>query len=392
VRILATALLVSVAVHGTAVGYAWWIEETQEKLPQVVIELEGDDEEPELQPIDNLAAVVPFVEVPEEIRPMELVLDAVVPTRSRSPEATAAAAAAAPSRIATGTTTGSETARAGPATDGPAAAHDGVMKMRRPSLKKQISGSFLETFLASSKPVPRADDTPERVDDDLRAAREAARKGDPGARERVVALNEQKAGQDLKPVGGGSYQADRTTFKVKVAPDGSVDIRDKRNLQREGLGARFDVTDALMRQKGIDPYAAEKMKLLDKTREQRVNIGNRYRKEQLSRSAELAQNNIDRLWATVTSLAGRKQGLFDLWDECEDVSTGGGTGNDRVAGGVAARSLIEGTIRSRLTGANAYTAQEIAALNAKRRSKALFAPYQTEPVRVVVPPAESTGP
>ncbi|MCW5805793.1 MAG: hypothetical protein KIT31_25705 [Deltaproteobacteria bacterium] len=387
---MSAAVAISVAVHAAGVVVAWCLEDDEERVKLTVIEVEREPEDDgvPLTSIDDLT-IAPVVALPRDFAWKVPEIDPIPDPPRRS--AAAGTTTAAPARIATtGRTGGAETAKGTGASGGTATAAPSsgegkrMMTMRHPDLRKPISGAFLDRFLENSKPVPRADDTPERVDDDLAAARSAARRGVPGARETVVALNEQKAAQELKAAGGGTYKADKGTFRAKVREDGTVELKDAPNLQRQGLGAKFDVTDALMRANGDDPYAAEKRKFLDRTREQRVNIGTRYKKEQLSRSAEFAQKNIDRLWATVTDVKGRKQGMFDLWDDCEDVATGGSTGGDRVAGGAAARALIEATIRARLTGPNAYTPAEIAALNSKRRSRALFVPYPRSPVRIEV--------
>jgi hypothetical protein len=383
VRVLTAAIAISVAAHAAAIGFLWLFEDdTEDPVPVVAPQEPGEAAEADvpLTPITDLV-VVPFVVLPRE-------LAVVVP--QLAPVTGGARAAAAP-RIATGRATGSEAGGVSTgAGRGPTSA-DGkrMMTMRHPNLRQGVSGGFLDRFLESSKPLERADDTPERADDELKEARAAARRGDANAGN-VVALAEARNRQELKAAGGGTYKADKGTFKAKVAADGTVKITDAPNVQFSGLGLKFDITDAAMRAAGIDPYSDAKRKFLDGTREQRVNIGNRYKKEQLSRSAEFAQNNVDRLWATVPDLAGRKQGLFDLWDDCEDVSSGGATGGDRVAGGVAARALIEGVIRARLTGPSAYTPSEIAKLNGKRRSRTLFVPYPVTPIRVeVVPPPES---
>jgi hypothetical protein len=122
---------------------------------------------------------------------------------------------------------------------------------------------------------------------------------------------------------------------------------------------------------GIDPYARDKLALLDRTRDQRVAVGERYRKAQLAHAAELMQRNIDRLWATARDLAARKRGLFELWDDCAEAG-----GDELVAAADAARRLVIGVIHGRLRGADAYTAAELAELNAIRRSTAVFAPYE----------------
>lgn len=126
-----------------------------------------------------------------------------------------------------------------------------------------------------------------------------------------------------------------------------------------------------MQRMGIDPYARAKLAFLDRTRDQRAAIGERHRHRQLARSTELMQRHIDRLWATTGELAARKLGLFELWDDCAE------TGSDElIAGGAAARALVIGVIRARLRGRDAYTTAELAQLNARRRSKRVFAPYE----------------
>jgi len=228
----------------------------------------------------------------------------------------------------------------------------------------------------------------------------------------------------LAPHGGGSYQSNEGVFTAKVAPDGSVKIKDSKNfnvhlrlpgpktigrgvadwyesdkgayggdgkrsladkvagsIDKEDrskaavvpvLGGGFDVGDALMRRHGQDPYASRKLAYLDATRDERVQIGNRHRADQLAQSTRLMQKNLDRMWATVTDTAARKRALFELWDECAE------TGEPAVVeGGRAARKLVIGFIRARLpaAGATAYTASELATLSRERHSSEEFAPY-----------------
>jgi hypothetical protein len=233
--------------------------------------------------------------------------------------------------------------------------HSPLMRMRKPGLDVPLSGEFLETFLRNSKPRPPPELLPEeRIAEELKQARKNH------DWERVVALNDEKNRLDLEPSGGGTYRADKPGFGATVERDGTIHLRDKRT---------FDATDAIMRVYGVDPYAAEKLRLLDRTRDQRALIGKRYRHDQLSRAAELMQNNIDRMWLATRDLAARKQALFELWDDCAETGD-----DDLVAGAKGARELVLGVIRSRLTGADAYTPDELARLNAKRTSREVFAP------------------
>jgi hypothetical protein len=145
--------------------------------------------------------------------------------------------------------------------------------------------------------------------------------------------------------------------------DGTVHLKDK-------LG-NLDIQDRIMLAFGIDPYAGAKLGFLDRTRDQRAALGAVRIHELLSHSAELMLQNINHLWAVTPDLAGRKLGLFQLWDDCAETGS-----DDLITGGASARALVVSIIRARLTGASAYTLAELAELNAHRHSLATFAPYE----------------
>jgi hypothetical protein len=128
-----------------------------------------------------------------------------------------------------------------------------------------------------------------------------------------------------------------------------------------------------MRNHGGDPYASKKLAFLDATRDERVQIGGKHRKEQLARSTQLMRRNLDALAAAHADLAARKRTLFELWDECAEAGD-----PDLVAGGQAARRLVVGFIRAHLPagGPDAYTPDELAALSRVQQSKATFQPYE----------------
>jgi hypothetical protein len=239
------------------------------------------------------------------------------------------------------------------------------MTMRRPEGPelKGLSQSFVDDFLSRSKPLAPAPDIPdERISNEIAEARRELRRGR-GSLEQVVALLREREAEELKRSAGGTFTADKPTFTAKVDRDGQVHLEDK--------PWQLDTQDRLALSMGIDPYARNKLALLDRTRDQRVALGERRRHDQLARATELVQRNIDRLWSTARDLAERKRGLFELWDDCAE------TGSDElVAGGTAARAIVIGTIRARLRGGDAYTASELVQLNAIRRSKAVFAPYE----------------
>ena len=242
-----------------------------------------------------------------------------------------------------------------------------LLKMRFPALSDlgigRLSPGFVDDFLSRSKPLPPAPDIPdERISNEIAEARRELRRGR-GSVEHIVALLREREAEELKRSAGGTFTADKPTFTAKVDRDGQVHLEDK--------PWQLDTQDRLALSMGIDPYARNKLALLDRTRDQRAALGDRRRHDLLAYATELVQRNIDRLWSTARDLAERKRGLFELWDDCAE------TGSDElVAGGTAARAIVIGAIRARLRGGDAYTASELAQLNAIRRSKAVFAPYE----------------
>jgi len=136
---------------------------------------------------------------------------------------------------------------------------------------------------------------------------------------------------------------------------------------------KFDVSDWLMRSHGLDPYASQKLKVLDATRDERAQIGAQHERAQLGRAGELMQQNLDTLWATVRDPAARKRSLFELWDECAETGS-----EDSVAAGASARARVVKFVREQIPAGQpgAFTADELAALRAHAQSSAPFAPYE----------------
>jgi hypothetical protein len=263
-----------------------------------------------------------------------------------------------------------------------------LLTMRRPEVKNGLSSEFLERFLERSKPLAPKDIASERIADDIATAtghlddpRWIANATPDQLRDERIALAEHRdaaASDELRPSANGHHEVDRKTFHADVEADGTVHVGDKSNLQavhacdrqswlcKIPIGAMFDVTDWAMRSHDIDPYASAKLKMLDDTRDERVAIGTRYRKELLAHSVELVQGEIAYVWANTPDPVARKRALFELWDDCAE------TGDAAVVeGGRAVRAFVVGFIRSKVT----YTADELAQLNAHRRSKLPFAPY-----------------
>lgn len=136
-----------------------------------------------------------------------------------------------------------------------------------------------------------------------------------------------------------------------------------------GAGGPADITAYLHRKYIGDPYASRKLKLLDDTRDERVERGAAFRTQQLVRSAELIDRNITR--AAALTGRDRRVALFELWDECSE--------GDDVEGhaGQRARAQVIGWIRAHLPkgSADAFTDDEIVELAARRTSHQPFEPY-----------------
>ncbi len=374
------AIIVSVVVH---VGVVVWAAAGDDaSLPELAIASTDPYSEPPIA--DPIAAIAPIDE------PIQIVLlsDAVpvieaasvaarlhTPSRSRAEESSGSVALESSASPSAST----EVAILEPSGHGEPVVtprdRSPFMTMRRRDLR-ELPDDFVGDFLAHSKPPAEVPDLPgARIDAEIADIRDRLKHARDGAdlsgdRARLVALNEARSHVELRRNRDGTYSTTKRAFAAKVDRDGTIHIHDRPNVQFEGPGLSFDVTDAMMRRHGIDPYSSAKLRLMDRTRDQRVAIGQEYRREQLSHSAELMQANVQRAWTMTSDLHARKQGLFELWDECAE------TGEPEViAGGDAARDYVIRFIQVKLTGANAYTPDELGRLNAGRHSKAVFAPY-----------------
>jgi hypothetical protein len=183
------------------------------------------------------------------------------------------------------------------------------------------------------------------------------------------ALLDERKTIELAPQKDGTYESDKDVFVAHVGRDGKVTFEDRPNVRVEGLGGRFDTTDWLMRKMEMDPYSSKKLSYMDRTRAQRVEIAKMYRREQLAAAAAYMQQNLERVWATIPDAAGRKQAVFELWDDCAET----GDENELTATEEARQRLLS-WVHVKLRGADAFTADELARFNARRTSKAVFAP------------------
>lgn len=363
------ALWVSLAVHA---GVIAWVQGRDATRPPPV---------PVATP-----TVIEIVPPPAlESQPTEVVLlpDDSVTQRAPVPGPAASRVAITSSNRPVGPKVETSTTVVPPTGEPPPAQRNPYLTMRKPE-QPNLEGpsvDFMDAFVKNTRPIKPHENPTTRLEEGI-AAIESNLKNPRwvanatadevnAARFAKVAMRDELNNRELQPDGAGR-KSEHKQFRVKVAADGSANIYDKPNIQRKGLGATFDVTDALMRSQGMDPYAAYKMKILDETREERVAMGKQHRTQELAQSKQHVQKNLERLWSMTTDVEARKRGLFELWDECAE------TGSDElVAGGRSAREYIVGFIRSKYPAGSvgAYTVAELAKLNRQRRSRSEFAPY-----------------
>ncbi len=383
-RALPTAVAISALVHGVAIA---WVNTRPAEKP----EPRAAVTQTPIEIVPKTAEVEPVLTEVTLLDDNTVVLPAPVPSsrdhtrrtgvasfRSNEPAPSRTGVASSPSRTGVASSESSEPRESPPP-------RSKLMTMRHPTIENGPSSEFWAKFEANTKPLQPKDIAGEQISSEIATAEgnlknprwiaNATSEEVFAERAKLAQKRYEKSNAELQPDGEGT-KADHHTFTAKFNPDGTVaSIGDKRNLRAEKipLKGEFDITDAMMRGKGMDPYASYKLKVLDETRDERVAIGKRYRTQQLAHSKQLVQRNLERLWASTSDIAARKRGVFELWDDCAE------TGSDElVAGGTSARAHVIGFIRSKFPAgsANAFTSEELARLNRARKSKATFAPYE----------------
>lgn len=179
----------------------------------------------------------------------------------------------------------------------------------------------------------------------------------------------------LEPSRGGGYVYKDTAFRARIAPDGTVRFEDHwQGMQPEkGVAFAADLTELLMRAAGTDPYGVEKAKFLETTRELRTELSRAACEERNRESLLELGRRLEETWRDERLTAGeRRRLLFEMWDECAEDG-----GEDIRQLGAMARATIAAFIQRRLPpeSAEAYSAEELALLNGRRRSTAPFEPY-----------------
>jgi len=199
----------------------------------------------------------------------------------------------------------------------------------------------------------------------------------------------------LRRTSDGGYRWEGTGFSARIEPDGAVSFSDLPGFRFGGLGPepdptafadfrpapgalppgstvdvrfRFDITEALERRHGNDPYYADRAWFLEQTEAVRDRLARRHVEEQHRRQLLRLRGRLDALVRDESRpLAARHREVFATWDDFDE---------DEV--GRRARDALIAFVRDRWPegSANAFTDAELDALNTGRASTERFEPYR----------------
>lgn len=360
------ALFASIVVHAVLIG--------------VLLELHSERVE--------LAAIAPA----SSSQPIEI--EIAIVTRQSSPsraESGAAASGVASSEASKSPVRVRAAKKARGASKGTAEGTSSSPGLERPGILSELE--TLET------PKERAVDLKLRPDFEVGTTTEPAKKSKP-----------------LAPSEGGGYRYDDSRFTMSIAPDGTVELEDKANVDLKdplspgrakddplnamgGLNpfvredsaeesaagpnvppiqgvartGTLDFNDTILGALGEDPNAYEKRKAMRETAELRAQLCERNQVERMRASLLELPEQLDAIWAKKDRSALEKRAaLFSMWDDCVE------DGDEQIAKySEAARATIVAFIQKNLPASHrdAYAAEELARLNSSRRSRERFDPY-----------------
>lgn len=234
------------------------------------------------------------------------------------------------------------------------------------------------------------------------------------------------AGPKLEPIGGGRLRHRDPRFTAIIEPDGSVEFRDSlgqtsvdilgfdlarrrfneyRPLARDyiaeqalypkgpptaaimaGVGFRFGgLADGRRARAGRDGArnSSAKLAFLHATEALRLRMAYAWARDRMREAQDELIDQLLNMWRDSSrSLAERRHKLFLAWDACDEPRGNAPLERLRAEAGAAARDKIEALARRLAPPGSAaqYTAAELAALNARRRSVRPFDPYRAPPI------------
>lgn len=206
----------------------------------------------------------------------------------------------------------------------------------------------------------------------------------------------EEAGFRTRRSGKRVFRDETGRFTATLLADGRIKFRDMPvAVSRDPLTgaskglAMPGLAEGLRAASGTELYQQEKKRLLEATFELRLQLAVSFAQDKLDRRLQSLYRELLDAWSDAsTSEAERRESLFRRWDECEEglpVALPGFADADtselddmRRSAGAQARETIERFVRRQLPQGSpqAYTAEELRSLNASRRSRARFAPYE----------------
>ncbi len=186
----------------------------------------------------------------------------------------------------------------------------------------------------------------------------------------------------------GSYKMGklRSAFTATVHPDGRVSFRDRSitvNPVRTATGLL-----APQRLAGEEQFRTLKTRLLRQTFELRMQMARSWSRKQMRKQLAALDRQLEAAWSRNDwSVQRRRRLLFTLWDDCLEASpkvaaressrVEDSLDQARVEAGVKARKTVILFITTELPkgSADAYSKDELEALNRARKSRRRFAPY-----------------
>ncbi|HUS68872.1 MAG TPA: hypothetical protein VMZ28_30255 [Kofleriaceae bacterium] len=119
-------------------------------------------------------------------------------------------------------------------------------------------------------------------------------------------------------------------------------------------------------------YDKEEIARMDATRDERRGVTATQDRRNLDAAVARAPAKLERIWRSEWSAAEKRALLFELWDECAEEGSSG-----VVSAANAVRAAVIAFVRRRLPhgSRDAFTDDELRALNRRRTSRARFEPY-----------------
>jgi hypothetical protein len=188
----------------------------------------------------------------------------------------------------------------------------------------------------------------------------------------------------LRPDGRGGYLGRRPGYRFDIERDGTLHFQDPPPIQGLavvglGLAAVFDLTDLVMRARGMDPYSYDKGRVAELTRKMREKMSAVERPRRLAAALVRLPGELEALWQrSDLSEPERRQTLFQIWDDLLEGGGSSGRGEEaEVRAAEQARAELLRFVQRRLAPGTpaAFTPDELTRWNAYRRSRRPFAPY-----------------